>query len=89
MASLPRGVSWAGVTVVACVAGIGFTMSLFIGALAFDDPSMLAIAKLCVLAASALAGVIGLAVGYKFLPRILSKELAATTPDDAEKSTIR
>ncbi len=88
IASLPRGVSWAGVTVVGCVAGIGFTMSLFIGALAFDDPSMLALAKFSVLAASALAGMIGLVVGFKFLPRVLSKEVAGTTPDDAEKSTI-
>jgi len=31
LASLPRGVSWSGVLVVGCVAGIGFTMSLFIG----------------------------------------------------------
>jgi NhaA family Na+:H+ antiporter len=69
LASLPRGVSWAGVVLVGCVAGIGFTMSLFIGALAFMDASMSAIAKLTVLAASAFAGMVGLVVGYRFLPR--------------------
>ena len=69
LASLPRGVSWAGVLVVGCVAGIGFTMALFIGALAFSDPSMLAIAKIAVLVASAIAGVLGLTLGYRFLPR--------------------
>lgn len=67
LGSLPRGVSWAGVLVVGCVAGIGFTMALFIGALAFTDESMMAIAKLTVLAASAVAGIVGLVVGYKFL----------------------
>jgi len=88
LASLPRGVSWAGVLVVGCVAGIGFTMSLFIGALAFTDASMLAIAKLSVLAASAFAGIVGLIVGYRFLPRGSSVDVAATTPDSAERSTI-
>lgn len=69
LGSLPRGVSWTGVVVVGCVAGIGFTMSLFIGALAFMDPSMLAIAKVTVLTTSAFAGMVGLVVGYRFLPR--------------------
>ncbi|NOZ01813.1 MAG: Na+/H+ antiporter NhaA [Deltaproteobacteria bacterium] len=67
LASLPRGVSWAGVLVVGCVAGIGFTMALFIGALAFADASMLAVAKLTVLAASTVSGVVGLVVGYMSL----------------------
>ena len=88
LASLPRGVSWAGVLVVGCVAGIGFTMSLFIGALAFTDPDLLATAKVTVLAASAVAGVLGLLAGYKLLPRGLSTDAADTTPDEAERSTI-
>jgi len=87
-ASLPRGVSWAGVIIVGCVAGIGFTMSLFIGALAFMDASMLAVAKLTVLAASAFAGIVGLVVGYRFLPLGPAADVAGTTPDDAERSTI-
>ncbi len=87
LASLPRGVSWTGVLTVGCVAGIGFTMSLFIGALAFMDASMLAVTKLTILASSALAGLIGLAVGFKFLPRGLPIDVAITTPDDAERST--
>ena len=86
-ASLPRGVSWGGVLVVGCVAGIGFTMSLFIGALAFSDASMLAVAKLSVLIASAAAGVVGLAVGYTILPAALSADVDGTTPSRAEGST--
>jgi NhaA family Na+:H+ antiporter len=88
LASLPRSVSWGGVLVVGCVAGIGFTMALFIGALAFLDASMLAVAKLAVLTASAVAGVGGLVVGYRILPLGQSTDVAGTTPDDAERSTI-
>ncbi len=77
-ASLPLGVSWVGVLVVGCVAGIGFTMALFIGALAFTDESMLSIAKLTILAASAFAGMVGLVVGYRFLPRDPSRSSQET-----------
>ena len=84
LASLPRGVSWAGVLLVGCVAGIGFTMALFIGALAFSDPSMLAIAKIAVLVASAIAGAVGLTLGYRFLPRVKPSTNGATTPHEAE-----
>ena len=77
LASLPRGVSWSGVLVVGCVAGIGFTMALFIGALAFSDTSTLAVAKLTVLAASMVAGAVGLVVGYKFLPRGPSSDVGS------------
>ena len=87
LASLPRGVSWAGVLVVGCVAGIGFTMALFIGALAFSDPSMLAITKIAVLVASATAGAVGLTLGYRFLPRVKPSTNGATTPHEAETST--
>ncbi len=87
LASLPRGVSWGGVLVVGCVAGIGFTMALFIGALAFFDASTLAVAKLAVLSASAVAGGVGLVVGYRILPLGQSTDVGSTTPDDAERST--
>ncbi|PJB45129.1 MAG: sodium:proton antiporter, partial [Deltaproteobacteria bacterium CG_4_9_14_3_um_filter_63_12] len=85
LASLPRGVSWGGVLVVGCVAGIGFTMALFIGALAFDDASMLAVAKLAVLGASVVAGVVGLVVGLRLLPRQSVDK--SPTSDDAEVPT--
>jgi NhaA family Na+:H+ antiporter len=42
-----------------CLAGIGFTMSIFISGLAFEDPATEAMAKIAVLAASLLAGVLG------------------------------
>ena len=58
-ARLPSGVGWGQVMAVAAVAGIGFTVSLFIAALAFSDPAVLAAAKVGVLGASILAGAIG------------------------------
>ncbi|KYF75263.1 sodium:proton antiporter, partial [Sorangium cellulosum] len=61
--ALPRGVGWPGIAVVGCVAGIGFTMAIFIAGLAFNDAAQLAAAKLGVLLASAVAAVIGLLVG--------------------------
>ncbi|HEY6643090.1 Na+/H+ antiporter NhaA [Povalibacter sp.] len=60
---LPEGLTWRGVLTVGCLAGIGFTMSIFISTLAFDDPALLAAAKLAVLIASTTAAVIGLIVG--------------------------
>jgi NhaA family Na+:H+ antiporter len=59
LADLPDGVSWLHIWGASCLAGVGFTMSLFIGELAFDDPIQLAKAKLGILEASLIAGVIG------------------------------
>jgi NhaA family Na+:H+ antiporter len=46
----------------AAVAGIGFTVSLFITGLAFDDPSLTDPAKIGVFTASIIAGLVGVAV---------------------------
>ncbi len=60
---LPEGVTWSGVGLVGLLAGIGFTMSIFISSLAFADPTLLSAAKLSVLVASCLAAVVGLIWG--------------------------
>lgn len=57
---LPSDVGWAGIVLVGLLAGIGFTMSIFIASLAFDDPALLAASKLSVLCASGAAAVLGL-----------------------------
>jgi len=59
--SLPQGVRFPQLVAVAAVAGIGFTVSLFIADLAFTASDLQAQAKIGVLAASALASVIGAA----------------------------
>jgi len=41
LAELPSGMNWSGLYGTACLAGIGFTMSLFIGSLAFDGAGVL------------------------------------------------
>lgn len=61
--SLPEGITWPGVALVGMLAGIGFTMSIFIGGLAFTDPALLGAAKMGILAASATAAVLGLLYG--------------------------
>jgi NhaA family Na+:H+ antiporter len=60
---LPEGVTWSGIGLVGLLAGIGFTMSIFISSLAFSDPELLSAAKLGVLAASSVAAIIGLIWG--------------------------
>ncbi len=64
---LPPGVTWAGVLLMGLLAGIGFTMSIFIANLAFTDETLLAAAKLGVLLASTLAAILGLVYGATFL----------------------
>jgi Na+:H+ antiporter, NhaA family len=63
---LPPGVDLKGVWVAGCIAGMGFTMSIFISHLAFRD-ELLATAKLAVVVASAVAALVGLLVGRSFL----------------------
>ncbi|MDH3973104.1 MAG: Na+/H+ antiporter NhaA [Deltaproteobacteria bacterium] len=63
IASLPEGVRWSHIYGVSILAGIGFTMSLFIGNLAFhDNQAMLETAKLGILVASILSGILGMLV---------------------------
>ena len=67
--ALPEGVTWSQVVGAGCLAGIGFTMSLFVADLAFNDEALIATAKVGILAASLTSGV----VGYVLLSRSLPK----------------
>jgi NhaA family Na+:H+ antiporter len=71
--ALPEGVTWGQVAGAGCLAGIGFTMSLFITDLAFDNESLIATAKVGILAASLVSGIIG----YIVLSRTLPKEIGS------------
>jgi len=66
---LPEGVTWAQVAGAGCLAGIGFTMSLFVSDLAFDNEVLITAAKIGILAASLSSGIIGYVVLSKALPR--------------------
>lgn len=59
LAGLPAAASWGQTLGVALLCGIGFTMSLFIGLLAFEDPAMQDHVKFGILAGSLIAGLAG------------------------------
>ena len=59
LSALPQGVQWSHMIGVGFLAGIGFTMSLFIASLGFGESELLEAAKLGILGASLLAGSIG------------------------------
>jgi NhaA family Na+:H+ antiporter len=63
LARLPKGTTWDQVLGVSALAGVGFTVSLFITDLAFKTDENLKASKIGILAASVLAGVLG----YVFL----------------------
>jgi NhaA family Na+:H+ antiporter len=83
---LPLGMTLRHLVVVGVVAGVGFTMALFIAQLAFTDPELLAAAKLGVLVASGAAAVLGLVLGRLLLAPVTVAGSAATA-DEAESST--
>jgi len=61
-ASLPEGIAWRQVYGLSLIAGIGFTMSLFIGNLAFTTPDQLAAVKLGVLSGSLISALGGILI---------------------------
>ena len=77
---LPDGVTWIHVYGAGLLAGIGFTMSLFIGTLAFADPNMATAVRLGVLSGSFLSGV----AGYMVLRFATGPRAATTVPHGAK-----
>jgi NhaA family Na+:H+ antiporter len=66
---MPEGVKWPQIYGVSCLAGVGFTMSLFVSDLAFKTGSLIEDAKIGILAASLVSGIIGYLVLRRVLPR--------------------
>ena len=62
LATLPAAVNWRHVLGVAALCGMGFTVSLFVSAIAFDDAGLVDQAKIGVFGASLLAGAAGYAI---------------------------
>lgn len=62
VARLPDGVNWLHIYGLSALAGIGFTMSLFIGGLSFDSPALMNEVRLGVLSASLVSALIGYGV---------------------------
>ncbi len=65
IARLPEDVSWQQMRAVSVIGGIGFTMSLFIGMLAFPEPQYAAPLRIGVLAGSILSGFVGYALLWR------------------------
>ena len=76
---MPDGVGWSQAYGVALLAGIGFTMSLFIGTLAFPDPEYATAVRLGVLYGSTLSAVLGYLVLRLAAPAPLAQPRAAAT----------
>jgi len=87
--SLPAGVNWRGVLGASFAAGIGFTMSLFIGMLAFTDPSVTAGVRIGVLIGSFISAFIALGV-LRTLPMPSSESVASarTTPSETTAGSL-
>ena len=79
IADLPSGVGWGHVAGAGMLAGIGFTMSLFIAGLAFDDGAMLQVAKLGILGASLISGLMGV---------LWLRSLPPKKPSGSEEGTV-
>ena len=62
LAKMPEGAKNIQLIGAGSLGGIGFTMSLFIAALAFDNPAYLASAKISILCASVLSGILGMII---------------------------
>ncbi len=73
-ANLPLHTSWRAIHGVSWLAGIGFTMSLFVAGLAFGTSKLLSAAKIGILGASCLAG----GIGWIILRRTLKADIAET-----------
>jgi Na+:H+ antiporter, NhaA family len=63
---LAPGVSWGGICLIGLLAGVGFTMSIFIAMLAFTDDRLLDAAKLGVLLGSLISVTLGLGWGVEY-----------------------
>lgn len=61
LVTLPENVNWMHMLGAGILGGVGFTMAIFVANLSFTDPDLIACAKLGILSASLLAGVLGFA----------------------------
>ncbi len=72
MTKLPKGMSWTSLYGTAVLCGVGFTMSLFIGSLAFEENGAIAIfdERLGIILGSLASGILGYLVLNKSLPKV-------------------
>lgn len=78
LSTFGTGLNFKNITGAGFLAGIGFTMSIFITLLAFEDGTIIINSKLAILAASLISGI----VGYTFLHLTLEKNQAESIPNN-------
>ncbi len=83
LCALPQGATWPQIYGVALLCGVGFTMSLFIGTLAFEDPQRAVGVRIGVLGGSILSAIIG----YLVLRMATSER--SRTGDVGQKASTR
>lgn len=59
LAEMPHGATWRALLAVACLGGIGFTMSIFVDSLAFTDPAFVNQGKIAILLGSLASAIVG------------------------------
>lgn len=74
IAKLPNDINWKGVLGVGFLAGIGFTMSIFITLLAFDNQTIIENSKFIILCVSCIAAIIGFIFLKLTLPKTIEEE---------------
>ncbi len=87
LGELPEGVNWKQLYGVSLLAGIGFTMALFVCELAFNDPEVIGHVKLGILTASLTAALVGYAVLHMALPKRASQSEFEDTKE-AKEATL-
>ena len=83
VASLPRSMNWGHVLGVGLLAGVGFTVSLFVNELAFDDEILISNGKMGILAGSLIAAIIG----YVILVLVTRKPTGSPDTDEQPGGT--
>lgn len=71
LAELPYGMGWKQLLGTGMIAGIGFTMSIFMATLAFNEPGIQLVAKVAIITASTVAGLLG----FVYLKRLRKTEI--------------
>ncbi len=69
VARLPEATNWIHILGLSLLAGIGFTMSLFIGGLSFENPDVMNLVRLGVLTGSVIAAITGYIILYLAAPK--------------------
>jgi NhaA family Na+:H+ antiporter len=81
LCKLPNNLNWKSIFGVGLLGGIGFTMSIFITLLAFDDQTIINNSKLVILIASLTAGVLGFLMLKLYLNPIVNSEIKEIETD--------